>query len=257
MNICRIFLKLVRPTTFHQSEFRLAGKYFKRWLKSWTNPKWKRRSDFKGWNCATGITRNEANSPVNNYIGISFESLSLGGCSTTMAVSIYICIHIHTYLLSSSSTSERDHFSRLGEDEKSFNVLVIETLLGRRRRRRERDGHSVFQRPWYLYASCIKAKWIPRRETLTRNEYYRQTKDIAVRNLFSVTNPFPFFFNCDSNWRSSWIDLKITEDSHVCAISSGYFDKWNDTNSKVSIWRDRKYSDMYTLKRARVRNLME
>lgn len=88
MNTCRIFLKLVRPTTFHQSEFRLAGKYFKRWLKSRTNPKWKRRSDFKGWNCATGITRNEANSPVNNYIGISFESLSLDGCSTTIAVSI-------------------------------------------------------------------------------------------------------------------------------------------------------------------------
>lgn len=75
---------------------------------------------------------------------------------------IYICaLHIHIPFLSAEVTFERDHFSRLTKDEKSFNAPPW-----------YRGARGVLT-PTSISTTSIKAKWAPGYEALTRDKYFR------------------------------------------------------------------------------------
>ena len=94
---------------------------------------------------ATRITRNarNANSLANNYISTSCRKLlSLGSVWPPVSRYKYVYTYVLIFLHRLRPISERDHFSRLREDEKSFNVARI----GDEEKGKERDSEPVFRR---------------------------------------------------------------------------------------------------------------
>lgn len=92
----------------------------------------------------------------------------------TQARIFYMCVTYTRFFLSAEVTFERDHYSRLTKDEKSFNAPPWY----------RRAQESVLT-PTPISTTSIKAKWAPGYEASTRDKYFHLIEvltEVVVRD---------------------------------------------------------------------------